>query len=1263
MSLFKKKKQTSKEKYLKSERTSELAYVVNAETGEYVHIKHITPVDVGVELDLYVHKALKGLGFVVSEGQSGQMLSSGKTQELAVEAAKSKVQGFIDRYSIEAFYDLLLSAKEKLKSPNPRYLQVIEKIEVIEPIEIIEELPVQVEEVTLATVVRDCLNYKNTISLEYISETLGWDIEETEQRLLQDGHALMNPETNELESPDEYLSGNVKIKLQQAEKAARMNPRFEINVEKLKEVIPEIIPSAFIQYSLGAAWIPVEVFGKFATQIFATKTTVQYLLMTGKFSVKAWNLLTPQIRSTYEAGGKTGIDIFTATLNNQQISITETIAGKSQKNINKTTAAQSMQEQMQDEFQAFIRANKDIQDETEAIYNERHSSYIPRNYRVPELTHYPGAAEHYMLRIHQKTGVLRGIENSVLFAHQPGLGKTALAITLAMELRRLGLANKPMIAVQKATYSSFVNEFYEIYPNANILAPSDSEMSLNNRAELYHKIRDGDWDCIVMPHSQFELMPDSIDRQKAELSAELNSAWDLLNRTDKRSMPEAYAHLNRLVKSLHKELDELRVTEEERNKVRQQVADMIGHKPMINFEDMNIDALLIDEAHRFKRLGFATSLSAIRGVDFSKSKRSQSLLLKMRWIQGLKQGKNTYFLTGTPISNTMAEVWTMIRFVRPDILLRLGIEHFDQFAKTFGQVVPSLEMRGDGSFKIVNRFAKFQNVPELVAAFRECADIKFASDVPEFQRDNTIPELLNGQITQVIVPRSPELVEQIKEFRETLEWFDGLEGMKKRQYCYIPLVTYNRAKQASIDLRLLNPLNVDSPQSKANECVRRAMRVYRDTGLVQLIFCDLYQSPEPKEAFLDEDCTVPNSAYGVKRFNLFVDIKNKLIAQGVPADQIAILTEPKYSKVDKMAEMELKANKGLIKFLLGTTERLGIGRNVQRRAIAGHHIDAPNRPMDFEQRNKRIERQKNLNKIIELLAYGTEKTLDSAAFQRLSIKQKFINQIMKGEKLERVMDDAADEVEMTFDEMMAHLSDSPYAMQKLLVDNRLKSEILKRDNFFAKQVQTQRQLNYALEDISKLQIELAEQDKYEKEVKQFFGGGIVQLEADGLVSTEHFGSAAETYIEILMERYHNSASGLSSGYILLNDVKVMLRIHKSSTYSSKAKRMIDRPQLTYFIPEIGIFERYDGSGIHVDSNSGVGLIQSIKWKIETIRDAPQSIRKKIGRFKVTTEELERSTGQVFDETKLEALEHELEALKQKMLSEKVPVEQEVLQME
>jgi hypothetical protein len=437
-------------------------------------------------------------------------------------------------------------------------------------------------------------------------------------------------------------------------------------------------------------------------------------------------------------------------------------------------------------------------------------------------------------------------------------------------------------------------------------------------------------------------------------------------------------------------------------------------------------------------------MNNVKGIDTGRSKRALGAYMKVRWVQEKNKGRNVVLATGTPITNTMAEAHTMMRFISPDILGKYNISTFDEFASTFGDVQPSLEFGVTGNFKVVERFKSFINVPELLTAFRSKTDVVLTEDIPEFKESNSIPKLKLQPIatgkekpgfTNIILKQTDELKAIMGEFKRTLEEWQKKSGKEKRETSYIPLLIFNRAKQAAIDLRLIDPTAEDVAGSKTNAVVNNAFRIFNESSSYkgsQFIFADNYQSPEVNNRYLDDEGTIPNPAYGKGRFNLYEDIKTKLIALGIPSEQIAVINDFEKEKKDFLFE---KVRNGDVRIVLGSTEKMGVGVNAQERMVALHHVDAPARPMDFEQRNGRILRQGNIHAemgiSVEVLTYGVEKTLDATAYQRLEIKQKFINQMMKGDISQRTMGDEADEDDvsnMGFGEMMATLSGSQFAL-------------------------------------------------------------------------------------------------------------------------------------------------------------------------------------------------------------------------------------------
>jgi N12 class adenine-specific DNA methylase len=1132
----------------------------------------------------------------------------------------------------------------------------------------------------IADAINISLNYRTGIDLDYMSQMLGEPADDIRERLLNEELAFENPDSGLLETPEDYLSGYVRDKLRAADVAAQTDPKYNRNVEELKKIIPVDIPSSLISYSLGSSWIPSSVYQEFAKSAFDASLNISYLEAAGKYSTSVLSgHNNAKITNTYAAGGKSAIDLFDDTLNNRQTVVFDTIIDpetnnkKQVRNPEKTAAAQAMQQQMQDEFETWVRNNPEATALTERAYNDKFNGQVLRNYRIPDFKHFPGASTDISLRLHQKRAVSRGLAESTLFAHEVGSGKTFTIITTAMEMRRLGTARKPLIGVQNSTLGQFVASFKALYPGAKLLAPSAKEMEAEGRKRLFAKIATGDWDAIILPHSQISMIPDDPERQKAYIREQIEEMQAIQGEMDKRS-PE-FRQMESEIKKLMNEYTDLSVLGEDgapKGKKGASAAKAQAKKALsieasmekaldrrvdnvLNFEQLGIDAILMDEAHRYKRLGFQTNMKNIKGIDTSKSQRSQSILLKTRWVQEKTAGKNVLFYTGTPISNTMAEAWTMMKYVRPDILEHLGIEYFDQFAKTFGQVIPSLEQTGGGTFKVQNRFAKFQNLPEFITAFRAATDVVLSDDVKEFQENNSLPKLKNGRFTQIVIPQSPELKSQIRQFRETLEAFEKMTGKEKREHSHIPLVIFNKAKQSSIDLRLLDPSNVDSPQSKVNEAVKNAVRIYKDTKGnkgVQMIFSDMYQSPEPKDQFLDEDRTIVNPAYGKPRFNLFNDIRDKLMAAGVPANEIVVFTEPKYDKAERKEQVFDDANNGKIRFLLGTTEKMGVGVNAQKKMVAIHHVDIPGRPLDVIQRNGRGVRQGNENKEIDVVFYGVEKTLDAAGFQRNSTKQHFINQVMKGQNLQRITEDPADEVQMTFDEMMAQLSDSPFAMQKLLVDNKLRSEKMKSENFRAKITTTTRDLRDAQGQLRSYQSQLSAQQAFAKLANDSFqDGNVTEMKIGQEVVTKGFGDAANSYIEKLIEKFNGSPTHYAKGGLFINGVRVELEIKDREVIDNKTHLVTHNPELHYTIPELGLTHNSFGFGIPILSNSGAGLMISLRSKLSDVVESPMITANRIKKLQADIAQLENDANAKFDDSKLKALEKESEELKAKMLAD------------
>lgn len=914
------------------------------------------------------------------------------------------------------------------------------------------ELPTKADNVLDA--VNISKSYKGNIDIPYISEITGMDEENVTNEILEKGIAYRDPVTGNIIDKSEYLSGNVKDKLVEARAALEDHPEFQKNVDDLEAVQPERIPYGEISYRLGTTWIPSEFINNFADNVLGISyANANFIPEIGEYILDKRAFITDYAKAgQFKTERMDAIDVFKAALNQRKPKVYDEIKyyedGKQKTrrvvNEQETQAVAEKISDMSDKFVEYIDSKTMFHGRIEDVYNDKYNNYVLKKYDKPVFEHYPNANKNITLRDHQSKAVQRCLSESTLLAHQVGTGKTFTMITSAMEMRRLGIAKKPMIVVQNATLEDFVRDFYKLYPSAKILSPTKEERNADNRTRLFNLIATGDFDAIVVPQSFMAFIPDSEERKKAYIQKRIDDFEEAIDRIEDKALQE---RLKREAKSMRDSLEGIKKGKNVKGKAK--TAETITAKTerildrrtdnVMTFEQMGVDALFIDEAHNYKKIGFPSKMSNVKGIDTSASQRANSMLLKAQWISENNGGRNVVLATGTPITNTMAEVWTMMNFVAPDILDAYNINSFDEFATTFGTVEPSLEFTATGNFKIAERFKSYTNVPELIKAFRSHTDVVLTEDVKEFKEDKNIPKLKDNKMTNVIVEKNEDLEDVMQTLIKELEDYNKLTGKEKKDKSALPLVVFSKAKQAAIDLRLLNPTFPDNPDSKTNKVVDNVLRLYKESDKdkgTQLIFCDSYQSPSetPKMDLFDVDLSVP-------QFNLYNDIKEKLIKGGIPSNQIAIVGNYEGERRNALFD---KVRNGDVRILIGSTEKMGVGVNVQDRLFALHHIDAPIRPMDFEQRNGRILRQGNLyatwDKPVNIVTYGVKGTLDATAYDRLRIKQNFINQMMKGDISSRVMEeqDDSDPSRMTFSEMAATLSGDKTAQLLFVAQNKLK---------------------------------------------------------------------------------------------------------------------------------------------------------------------------------------------------------------------------------
>lgn len=854
--------------------------------------------------------------------------------------------------------------------------------------------------------------FRTGIDVGYIGNLLGMSPEATRAELLKTETLFENPETGLIEPDDIYLSGNVRKKLEMAEAGREDNPAYGKNVEALRKVQPERIGIDAIHARIGSSWVPAKVYEAFVKHLGFSSVSVEKARLEGEDGSTQWHVEayggTPEARNRWGVDGASVIDLISDSLNLKRTEVYDehyNADGKTSrvKNTEKTLAAQEKQRSIQNEFQSWLKKDDAAGRLVEDEYNDRSNGFVPRKFTAPDIKHFPGASHAIELRENQKIGVVRGLQESTLLAHGVGSGKTMLQITLAMEMRRLGTAKKPWIVVQASTLSQFAATFKTLYPRAAILAPTEKQRNAKNRQRLLAQIASGDWDAVVTPHGFFNSISIDPENEARFIETQIEEYKDSLrNDFEVDDIDKKKSSESRTVKQIRKKIEKL--------KNRLEALSNTKKDENIYFEQLGVDALIIDEAHVYKRGSFYTKMDNVKGLDRDSSQRSMQMLMKARHVQAKTGGKNVVLATGTPISNTLTEMWTMFRYTRPDLLKEFGVEQFDDFASAFADTSIDLEETATGEFKQVERFNKFVNGPELLTLWRSGADVALTEDLDYIKG---LPKLKEGRIHEVAVERSESLSNYIEALRQERAEWDRLSGKEKREQSSVPLQIYGKAKKAAIDLRLVDSSLPDEPVSKANKAVENIYDRWeenRDNKAAQIVFCDNFKSGDGK-------------------FNLFEGIRDKLIVRGVPKEDIAIIHDFKTDEARK--RLFDAVNRGDIRVLMGTTEKLGVGVNVQERLLSAHHLDAPPRPMDFEQRNGRIRRPGNMFPEVEVLTYGTKNTLDSVTFQQLISKQKFINQLLRGDVGTRTFENPFDATQATFEDMMAAFSGNPLAKEKM----------------------------------------------------------------------------------------------------------------------------------------------------------------------------------------------------------------------------------------
>lgn len=983
--------------------------------------------------------------------------------------------------SLELDYDKGLSPETARKHggaarPASAKKAAIFRQRVLNPAQVVEQAE------TIKDALLIALRENGRVDFSRMEQLLRRPADSIQTELREQGQIFLNPANEEWEIRDKYLTGNVRGKLYQAREAAQNDARFAPNVEALSAAMPPEVEAMDIGIKFGSSWVPAQVFSDFVEHLHGGEgqQVISYLPTLGRWeaSITIWD---PTIAMSVWGIPEYHADkIIEALLTNKSIKVQKSSGQKDEHGYDimvidqeLTAAAMQKADEIKQTFLDWVWTDDERRDMLTKLYNERFNTHVPPHYDGSHLE-LVGASEAVKLRPHQKDAVWRGIqEGTALFDHVVGAGKTLACVATVMESKRMGFLSKPMIVVPNHLLHQWRDEFYRLYPGANILVADKTDFTKQNRERLFGRIATGDWDAVIVAHSSFRKIDMPRDVQEEILKEQIDAVIEAIEASKAAEGGRA------TIKQLEKQREKM----EERY---QALLAGTGKKDQaVDFADLGVDALFMDESHEFKNLAFQTTMNVSGLGNITGSAKALDLFIKCRYLQRKHEGRGVYFMTGTPISNTIAEVYTLQRYMQYDELKNKEIEHFDTWASTFGQITNSWELDATGvNYKLKSRFAKFQNVPELLSMYRTFADVVTKNDLDEQAKQAgerpLTPPVAGGKPFNDVVERSPDQAVYMQKI------IHRMENLPSDPRIDNPLKVTNDARKAGLDFRLIAPEADDFEGSKLNAAVARIYDIWRDTAAdkgTQLVFCDLSTPKAGKtpasapaaqldlesEAFIDVDGTLIREnpeqkdmaedddtddaladvinmdeviAMSPGKFSVYDDMKQKLMAKGIPTDEIAFIHD---ANTDiRKAKLFADMNAGRIRILLGSTAKMGAGMNVQQRLVAAHHLDAPWRPSDLEQRNGRIIRQGNIfyerdpdNFTVSIYNYATKQTYDVRMWQTIEYKSAAIEQFRKGDLLQRVIDDVASEAANAA-EMKAAASGNPLILMQvqLAVDLR-----------------------------------------------------------------------------------------------------------------------------------------------------------------------------------------------------------------------------------
>ena len=860
------------------------------------------------------------------------------------------------------------------------------------------------------------LSEKAVVDLPYISELSGKDTKEIVEELR--GVIFEDPITGKWETADEYLSGNVREKLKIATSYAETKPEFSINVQALKQIQPQNLDASEIEIRIGATWIDPKYIDDFMGEVFQTP---HYLLDPGAVKTSFSN-----ITSTWNIAGKnaetsrsfanttfgttrvTAYKLLEDTLNLKDIKIYDTFDERRVLNKEETTIASQKQENIKEAFKDWIFRDPERRQKIVETYNELFNSVRPREYEGSHLT-FPGMTPDIELKPHQKNAIAHILYgNNTLLAQCVGAGKTFEMIAAAMESKRLGLCQKSLFVVPNHLVEQWASDFLRLYPGANILAARKKDFEPANRQKFCSRIATGDYDAVIIGHSQFEKIPLSDERQKNTIIQQIDEIEKGLKEIKAESGERfTIKQMEKTKKSLETRLAKL--------------YDQTRKDQVVNFEELGIDRLFVDESHNYKNLFLYTKMRNVAGIPQTEAQKSSDMFAKCKYMDELTGGKGITFATGTPISNSMTELYTNMRYLQYGTLKRLGMTQFDSWAASFGETQTAIELAPEGvGYRTKRRFSRFFNLPELISVFKEAADIKTADmlnlPVPEAEYENVVlkPSEYQKEMVASLADRAEAVRNQL-----VSPYQDNM------------LKITNDGRKLALDQRLMNEMLPADENSKVAVCAEKSYHIWEETTSersTQLIFCDL-STPRKN---------------GDESFSVYDELKSLLMKKGVPEDEIAFIHDANTDQ--KKTELFAKVRSGQVRFLIGSTSKMGAGTNVQDRLIALHHLDVPWRPSDIEQQEGRILRQGNRNRKVKIFRYVTEGTFDAYSWQLIENKQKFISQIMTSKSPVRSCEDV-DESALSYAEVKALATGNPYIKEKMDLDIQVSRLRLLKANY------------------------------------------------------------------------------------------------------------------------------------------------------------------------------------------------------------------------